>query len=60
MLSPHLWIDGLTYRVLMLEMASIPLTLIGTTVASARFESDAITNALDAVFRGYPVGLAAR
>lgn len=57
LLAPHVQVDRASYYALLLEMASVPLRLIAEAVGSAEVHADAIGNALDAIFRGYPVGL---
>jgi hypothetical protein len=57
LLAPRVVIGTKRYRALLLDMASAPLAQIGKSVAEAHVEEDAVTDALDAIFRGYPVGL---
>ena len=58
LLAPRLAIDGAPFRAILLNLTAIRLSLIGQPV-SAKVEEDSIAAALDAIFRGYPVGLPA-
>jgi len=55
-LAPRLTIDGKEHRARLLDISAVPRTLLGETVASANDESDAILNAIDVIFCGYPAG----
>ena len=57
LLAPRLHIGPVPHRILLLEMSSVTRQFIGDVVSSAVAEADAIGDALDALFRGYPVGL---
>lgn len=57
LVAPQVLIDGDDYRAMLLEMTSVPLRLIRSEVTNAIVDEDAVTTALDAIFRGYPVGL---
>jgi hypothetical protein len=57
LLTPRVAIAGGGFRAILLEVAAIPLRLILVPVTDAELDEDAITAALDAIFRGYPVGL---
>jgi hypothetical protein len=56
LLMPRLTVEGSPHEAIMLEMASVPLGRFGVTVASS-VDQEAVSDALDAIFRGYPVGL---
>jgi CcdB protein len=60
LLLPRIEVDGLAYVADLLDLAALPYSTIGDTVGSALSEADAITDALDAIFRGHPVGLPSR
>ncbi|MDA8249266.1 MAG: CcdB family protein [Rhodospirillales bacterium] len=57
LLAPRLDIGRVAHRAVLLEMSAVLLGMIGEVVGSALADSDAIGDALDAIFRGYPVGL---
>ncbi len=57
LLAPWLMIGPVRHRVVLLEMASVPVTLLGDTVEGAEIADTAVINGLDAIFRGYSVGL---
>jgi hypothetical protein len=57
LLAPHVRVESVLYRAMLLNMVSVATTLLGEPVEDAEVEADAITDALDAIFRGYPVGL---
>jgi hypothetical protein len=40
-----------------LDLAAMPMVIMGDIVGSALDQADAITDGLDAIFRGHPVGL---
>ena len=56
-LAPRLSIDGVEYRVRILDMSAVPRGMLSGTVASAGDNADAIMGALDIILHGYPVGL---
>ena len=56
LLAPRLAIEGAPYRAILLNLTAIRLSLLGQPVEAA-VDEDAIAAALDAIFRGYPVGL---
>ena len=56
-LAPRLSIDGVHYRVRILDMSAVPVTLLGETVATANAERDAILGAIDVISHGYPGGV---
>ncbi len=56
LLTPRLLVEGADCRAILLDMTSVPLTVLGPPV-DAEVDEDAIAAALDAIFRGYPVGL---
>ena len=45
------------FGAILLEMAASPVRLLAEEVDGAAVDEDAVTTALDAIFRGYPVGL---
>lgn len=55
-LSPPVIVGDTSYRVRLLDIASVPVTLLGGTVASLEADRDAVINALDIILHGYPVG----
>jgi hypothetical protein len=57
LLLPRVEVTGMSYVANLLDMTALPRTAIGETVGSALLEADAITDGLDAIFRGHPVGL---
>jgi hypothetical protein len=59
LLNPTVRIGGVAHGVALLDMAAVPLLSLGEVVASALDQADAITDGLDAIFRGHPVGLPA-
>ena len=56
-LVPHIVVEGVVYRVMLLEMTAVPLAVLGTVIGTSDVPEQAIANGLDAIFRGYPVGL---
>jgi hypothetical protein len=56
-LAPHLMIDGVEYRVRLLDIGAVPCAMLADTLASATDDADAIMGALDIILHGYPVGL---
>ncbi len=59
LLTPLVAVAGGAFRAILLEMAAVPLRLILAPIPDAAVDEDAVTNGLDAIFRGYPVGLPA-
>jgi hypothetical protein len=57
LLAPHIGVGTVIHRAILLEMAAAATRLIAEVVASAEPDADVVTRALDAIFRGYPVGL---
>jgi hypothetical protein len=57
LLNPTLRIGGVAYGVALLDMAAVPLLSLGEVVGSALDQADSVTDGLDAIFRGHPVGL---
>jgi CcdB protein len=57
LLAPRLLIGSVPYRAMLLNMVAVAVTLLGDTVDAAMLEDNAVTDGLDAIFRGYPVGL---
>jgi len=55
-LAPPIQIDGVEYRVRLLDISALPLTLLGETVTGADHARDAILAAIDVILHGYPVG----
>jgi hypothetical protein len=55
-LAPLLSIDGMEFRVRLLDMSAVPRAMIGDTVMSASSESQRISDAIDIILYGYPVG----
>lgn len=58
-LNPMVQVGGAPYGVALLDMAAVPLDALGEVVGSALGQADAVTDGLDAIFRGHPVGLPA-
>lgn len=56
-LAPGVIVGDETFGAILLEMAAAPVRLLLGQVADATVDEDAVTAALDAIFRGYPVGL---
>jgi len=57
-LSPRIMIGEDVYRAVLLEMTRTSVGSLGQTVNSARLEDeDTVLAGIDAIFRGYPVGL---
>jgi hypothetical protein len=46
-----------SYRVRLLDLAAYPCSVMLETVASAAPSADAVVQALDVIFGGYPIGL---
>lgn len=59
LLAPAVEAGGTRYRAMLLDMTSVPLGLLGQVVDGS-VNPDHITAAVDALFRGYPVGLPLR
>ncbi len=57
-LTPSVTIDAVAHRVMLLDMAAVPLPLFVAVVGEVSMAEDDISAGLDAIFRGYPVGLA--
>ena len=57
-LTPRVTIDDVVHRVMLLDMAAVPLPLFVGVVSGVSIAEDDISAGLDAIFRGYPVGLA--
>ncbi len=55
-LAPRVTLDGVEYRVRLLDMAAVPKGVLSNAVGSAANDADAIMGALDVVLHGYPVG----
>jgi hypothetical protein len=58
LLAPRLMIDGVLYRVRILDIGAVPVTLLGETVVSMASDRDPVLAAIGVVLHGYPVGLA--
>ena len=56
LLLPQVTIGGVPHTAVLLNMAAVSVRQIGAA-AEATVDEDAVTTALDAIFRGYPVGL---
>jgi len=56
-LVPHVRVGTGTHLADLLAMTAVQLRQIGAVVASAEVDADEIMRGLDAIFRGYPVGL---
>ena len=54
--APLIDVDGTAYRARLLDLAAYPRSVLLETVASAEGAADAIAQALDIIFDGYPVG----
>jgi hypothetical protein len=59
LVSPVVVVEGERFLAIMLNLVAVPLHLILGPVSEAKVQEDAVTAALDAIFRGYPVGLPA-
>ena len=57
LLAPQVQVGAAMHLALLPALAAVELRQLGAVVASAAAEVDAILDALDALFRGYPVGL---
>ena len=57
--APRLSLDGIEYRVRILDMGPVSRNMFMAIVTSAAGEREGIMNALDCVLYGYPVGRAA-
>ena len=55
-LAPRLVIGGTTYRARLLDISAVSRGLVGDTVLSADKEASAISEAIDIILNGYPVG----
>jgi len=56
-LAPRLLIEDTEYRARVLDISSVPVTLLGETVMSLVADRDAIMNAIDVILHGYPAWL---
>ena len=54
--APPLTVSGFTLRIRLLGMAAVPTTSLLEAEASALDAADLITDALDVIFGGYPIG----
>jgi hypothetical protein len=57
LLTPHVKTAEGLYRVMLLAMAAVPLSFLVDEVTGFTVEADDISMGLDAIFKGYPVGL---
>jgi len=57
LLSPVVVRDGARYAANLLGLSAVPLSVLGEILGSALDQADPITDGLDAIFRGHPVGL---
>jgi len=57
LLAPRVTVEGVPHKAMLLDMTSLPVAVLGATTASS-VDPDAVSDALDAIFRGYPVGVA--
>ena len=57
LLAPRVLIGAAPHRAMLLNMVSVAVGLLGETLADADVAEQAVTDALDAIFRGYPVGI---
>jgi hypothetical protein len=55
-LAPRLLVDGAEYRVRLLDISAVPVSLIAETVTSLLADRDAILDAIDVILHGYPIG----
>lgn len=55
-LSPSVVIGDASYRVRLLDITPVPVSLLGETVATLEADRDPVLNALDVILHGYPVG----
>jgi len=55
--APLVDVGGASYRARLLDLAAYPCSVLLETVVSAADSADAIVQALDVIFGGYPVGL---
>jgi hypothetical protein len=56
-LTPNVTVGSVDHFAMLLDMISADVSLIGAVVTVAEVDEDAVTDGLDAIFRGYPVGL---
>ena len=54
--APSLIVDGIELRVRLLDMAAVRASALLEVATSALHAADPITDALDVIFGGYPVG----
>jgi hypothetical protein len=57
LLAPVVVLGGDGYAADLLGLSAVPLSVLGEILGSALDQADAITDGLDAIFRGHPVGL---
>ena len=57
--APSVIVDGTEYRIRLLDMSPVPRTMFTAIVTSAADDRGSITDALDIILHGYPVGRAA-
>lgn len=57
LLAPKVQMAGVAYRVMLLDLSTVPVRLLADQVKEVIVHEDPIGAALDAIFRGYPVGL---
>ena len=57
LLTPVVLLAGTTHAANLLGLSAVPLSVLGEICGSALDQADAITDGLDAIFRGHPVGL---
>lgn len=55
--APLVEVGSTSYRVRLLDLAAYPCSVMLETVTSAASSADAIVQALDVIFGGYPIGL---
>jgi hypothetical protein len=57
LLAPIVILDGAGYAANLLGLSAVPISVLAEICGSALDQADAITDRLDAIFRGHPVGL---
>lgn len=57
LLAPRVLVASTAYRAMLLDMTSVARGLIGDAMEALELDDQAIFTGLDAIFRGYPVGL---
>jgi hypothetical protein len=55
LLAPRIPVGRMMYRVMLLDLTSIPIALLADIVDAPRVDDAVISAGLDAIFRGYPV-----